>query len=251
MQIRFVLLLALAVFSTQALAAWQDDAKRSFELDEYQKCIEVAKPYKNDNLGLMFLTFSHLQRYVFDDTKSDKVQFKSYLDVLKDKVDADDIDHVYYFVEQRTKPDVVKYANKLLKEAFDNISDISMLPRVYKFLHTEDKKTKKLALKTVARILKPKRKYVKKGGTLRKKDIKIFADAKLIKSLLDNISESKARSILVMIEEPVLQYLPEYSGKYAMKLESKLTKVIQKRKKKHPQSTWFSAVGEARTKSAL
>ncbi len=242
-QARLVLLLLLAVFSSHTLAAWQDDAKRYFELDEYQKCIDIAKPHQNENLGLMLLTFSHLQRYSFNDTKADKKQFKSLLSLLKDKVDAGDLDDIHYFIGQRTRPYVVKHANKLLKEAFGNISDISMLPKVYKFLRTEDNKTKKLVFKTVVRVLKPKRKYVRDGGTLRRKDIEVFSDASLIRGLLDNISESKARSSLLMIEEPVLQYLPEYSGKYAIKLESKITKAMQKRKKKYPQSTWYSATG--------
>lgn len=250
MQTRLMLFLALAAFSSHALANWSDDAKRYFEADEYQKCIDVAKPHKSDNQGLMFLTFSYLQRYVFTDTKVDKKQFKSYMELLEDKVDANDIDSIYYFAEQRTKPRVVKYANNLVKEAFGNINDISMLPRVYKFLHSEDGKTKKLTLKTMLRILKPKRKYVKRGGTLRKKDIAIFTDAKLIKALLNNISESKARSILVMIEEPVLKYLPAYRGKDAIKLEAKLTKAIQKRKKNYPNSTWYSATGETRVVSS-
>ncbi len=240
----FIFLVLTAFASTAVAASWQDQARKHFEADEYEKVIDIAKKQKKDKLGLMFLTFAHLQRYAYNDTKLDKRKYKDYLDMLEDSVTVNDLDNIHYFIKQDDKPDVVKTARKLLKAAFKNISDISDIPKVIKFLDNEDQKTRKLALDTIKRLISVKRKYVNKGGTLRDKDILIMQDEKLIRALLNHVSDAKARNILVMIEQPVLAYLGDYDDAAITKLEIKINKAIAKREKKHPDSTWYSASGK-------
>lgn len=240
-------------YSVQALA-WESGAKKLFEDDEYEQVIDIAKDHKKSKeskLGLMFLTFSHLQKYELNNTKSDKTQYKNYLEVLEDKVTVTSLDNIQYFIELSDKPEVVKVAQKVLKQAFKNINEAKYISKLVGFVKSDNKKTRKLALKTINRLMKPKRKYVLKGGTLRDEDILPMQDEALIRALLDQAKDSKARDILVMIERPVLAYIADYEGKAIAKIQKKILKAIAKREKKYPDSSWYSATGKVKNKAVM
>ena len=216
--------------------AWQSDSKKLFEDDAYEQVIEVAKDHKKDKdnkMGLMLLTFSHLQKYELQNTKSDKTQYKNYLEVLEDVMTVSHLDDLDYFIEQKDKPDVVKLAQKILKGAFKNINEVKYTPKLLSFIKSDDKKTRKIALATVKRLFKNKRKYISKGGTLRDGGIKAMQDEKMIRALLNLAKESKARDSLIYIERPVLAYIDDYEGKKIDKIKKKILKAIKKREKKY------------------
>ncbi len=238
----------LFLFSTTSFSSdWVSAAKRDFERDEYEACIEKSIDHKKDShVALMLLSFCHLQLAEFNGTSSDKKKFKNYFGQLKDSVNVEDINEIKYFSLQGDKPEVVKNARTLLKAAFKNINNVEEIKYLLPFLEAEDKKTRKLAASSIKKILGIKRKYVSKGGTLRNKDIAVMQDEKVIRSLLENMDISDAFSALVMIEQPVLSYLDEYDGKQAIKLRKKIDRAIEKREKKYPESSWYSAKGVKR-----
>jgi len=227
-------------------AAWVSKAKKLFENDEYQQVIEIAEPHRKENIGAMFLAFSHLQENIFNGTKYDKEMFKQFKLQLEAKTTADDIDDLLYFVNRNDKPEVVKEARRLSGVAFKNIKQIEDVPKLVKFLGSTDEEARKLALSSIYRIIEPKRKYVEKGGTLRGKDIQVMGSSKLIVPLLDRVEVKEAYRTLVMIEEPVLQHLGKYDGPQYSKLDVDINKAIGKRKQKFPESNWYSAVGKKR-----
>ena len=230
----------------QAEQAWVRRAKQLFEADEYQEVIELAGPHRKKNIGAMFLAFSHLQENIFNGTKYDKEMFKQFRLQLEAKTTANDIDDLLYFVNLNDKPEVVKESRKLSGKAFKNIKQIEDVPKLVQFLGSNDEGARKLALQSISRILKPKRDYVNKGGTLRKKDINVMGSSKLIVPLLDRVEAKDARNALLMIEEPTLKYLGRYEGPEYTKLDVELNKRIGKRKEKYPESNWYSAVGKKR-----
>jgi hypothetical protein len=242
---RFVLVVLLSALSTQAFA-WQSKAKKLFEDDEYEACIELTEKYKKNNQANMFLAFSHLQENVFNKTKYDKEKFKAYNMRLEAKLGINDIDELLYFVGLSDKPYVVKEARSLAKKVFKNISDIDDVPKLVSFLKVEDEDTRKLALSSIKRILKPKRDYVKKGGTLREKDYDVMRSKTLIKALVGQLPLGDAKSALVLVEEPALPYLSEAASVESAALEAKINKAIASRQKKYPESNWHSAVGKKR-----
>ena len=242
----FIALIFLA-FATQTHAAsWSNKAKKLFEDDEYEACIELTENYKKNNQANMFLAFSHLQENVFNKTQYDKEKFKAYKLRLEAKLTLQDMDDLLYFVNLDDKPYVVKEARKLAKTVFKGISDIEDVPKLVTFLKVKDEDTKKLALSSILRILKPKRAYVNKGGTLREKDIRVMNSKALITALVQHMDISAAKSSLVLIEEPVLPYLAKAESVNAPKLEQTINKKIQSRLKKFPESNWYSAVGKKR-----
>ena len=247
-KVNYLIAFLCFTFSVQAMA-WVDETKKLFENDKYEEVIKIASEHKKDKkrrIGIMFLTFSHLQKYELNDSKSDKRQYKNYLEVLEDNVSISDLDDINYFIEQFDKPEVVKVAQKALKVAFKNIEDVKDVPNLLKFIKSENKKTRKIALGTVKKFMKAKRKYVNKGGTLREEGIVVMQDEQLIRALLDHAKDSKAKDILISIERPVLAYIGDYEGKAISKIEEKILKAIMKREKKYPESSWYSATGKVR-----
>ncbi|MCF6235803.1 MAG: hypothetical protein L3J70_05430 [Gammaproteobacteria bacterium] len=248
------LILLFAIFaSTSVSANWQSSAKQYFENDEYEKVIELVKDHKkdkNDKFALMLATFSHLQEYSYTNTKRDKKQYQGNMELLEDSIATKDLNSLLYFTQLADKPDVAKAAQKLLKQVFKQIEDINDAPLVIEFLDSEDTKTRGIALNAMKRMIAPLRKHVTKGGTLRGKDITIMQDKKLISSLLNHAGDSKAAAILLLIEEPVLAYTPQYDDISVSKLESKISKAIIKREKKYLDSNWYSATGKIKQEAA-
>ncbi len=242
-----LILLFITFASTSVSANWQSSAKQYFENDDYEKVIELVKDRKRDKnskLALMLATFSHLQEYSYTGAKRDKKQYQGNMEVLEDSIVTKDLNDLLYFTRLADKPDVAKAAQKLLKQVFKQIEDINDAPLIIEFINSENKKTRSIALDAMKRMIAPLRKHVTKGGTLRGKDITIMQDKKLITSLLNHAEDSKAAAILLLIEEPVLAYIPQYDDISVTKLESKIRKAIIKREKKHPESNWYSATGK-------
>lgn len=239
-----VLISGLAFAQTDK--AWIQKARTQFENDEYQAVIELVEPYRKDTVGAMFLTFSYLQESIFNGTRYDKEMYKQFKLQVEAKITADQIPDLLYFVNLTDKPEVVKEARRLSGAAFKNISQIEDVPKLVTFLSSGDEGARKLALSSIKRIIEPKREYVEKGGTLRAKDIQVMGSPKLIVPLLDRLSEKDAFRTLVMIEQPVLTFLPRYEGPTYTELDVDINKAIAERREKYPQSNWYSAVGKSR-----
>jgi len=241
------LLICFCFLSSGVFAqSWVSKAKKLFENDEYQKVISFTEAKKKEKMGRMFLAYSHLQESIFNKTKYDKEKFKGYNMWLEAKCGINDISNILYFINLNDKPYVVKEARKLAKKTFKNINKIEDVPTLLTFLKSTDVDSRKLALSTITRILTPKRKYVNDGGTMRSKDIQIMGSKTLITSLLENVQENNAKKALIIIEEPVLQFTGQFAGNDTTKLETTINKKIAKRKKKYPDSNWYSATGKNR-----
>ncbi len=243
--LRFTALILLFTLSLPSMAAsWEGKGKKLFENDKYQDVIELVEEYRKDRehrIALMLMAFSHLQLYEFNDTKTDKKAFKRYYELLEDKVDAQDLEDILYFIRQTDKPEVVEEARDLLKVAFGNVKKMNEVSILLPFTRVEDEKTRELAFNTLEEIMAVKRKYVEEGGTLRERDITIMSDEKLIRALLENVLISDAYGSLEYIEAPVLDYISDYEGDKIGKLEGAIKKSITKRLKEFPDSSWFSA----------
>lgn len=241
-----IIVLALVGSSSAAFAEerWIGAAKKLFENDEYEKCIEMAEPHRKQNIAAMLLAFSHLQENIFNQRNYDKEKFKSYQMQLEAKTSVDDVKDFLYFVNQTDKPAVVKEARSLARDAFKSVTQVEVIPKLVYFLGTDDVDSQALALAAIKRIIVPKRSYVSKGGTLRPKDIKIMQSKKLILPLLERVEMRDAQKTLLEIEEPVLQFTASFEGKEIAKLETQINKAVAKREKRFPESNWYSAVGK-------
>lgn len=236
-------MLLLAASQVSAVANFSQ-IERLFEDAQYEKTLEAAKAHKGSTTGLMFLAFANLQLYEFTNAKHYKNQYKSLFDNVEAKAGVDDLPRILYFVNRTSMPPVVKEATKLAKNVFKSLYKMEDIAKLTPFVKADDKNVKKYALDAIERILKPKRKMVEKGGTLRSKDIAVMQNPQLIQVLLMNASESSARGALEAIEQPVLSHTAKYMDKNVAKVEMNINKDIAKRKKKYPNSNWYSATGK-------
>ena len=235
----------LTASSVASAQGWAPQARRLFERDEYQRCIDLLEPHRKNVVAAMFLGFSHLQESVFNGKKYDKEKWKSYRDYIEARMSPDNIKDLLYFVEFADKPPVVKEARKLAGKAFKAVKDMSEISRLTGFLDSSDEDTRELALKAIERNLSLKRKYVNKGGTLRRQDVEVMDSNRLIRKLLDHIEDKGASKALLQIESPVLAHLSRYNGEAYLKLETSIHMAIAKREKKYPDSSWASATGKS------
>lgn len=237
----------ISLFATTAQAAtWTAQAKKLFEDDKYEACIALTEKYNKDNQAVMFQAFSYLQQSIFSQSKLDKEKFKAHMSKLELSLGVDDMNDLLYFVKLSDKPYVVKEARSLVKDVFKNMHEIEDVPKLLVFLKVDDEDTRKLTLSTIERILKPKRDYVNKGGTLREKDYDVMSSATVIKALVEQLPLSDAKGALLLIEEPALAHLSGSDDLEAAKLEVAINKKIVARQKKFPNSNWYSATGKIR-----
>jgi len=226
---------------------WAVKARQLFEQDEYDQVIKIAKTHKKEMAGTMFLAFSYMQNGLYNNSPSDKTQSKNYISILKEKVSVDHLDDLSFFTDQRDKPDVVKSSKMLLSQGFKNIKVIDQLPKVLRFLESPNDDVKKLASTTCTRLVSPLRTVVNKGGTMRKKDVRILNNEKNIRRLLGSLDSANSSKCLKLIEQPVLKYSSSYSASLkSAKLEKDINNAIAKREKKYPNSNWYSAIGKKR-----
>lgn len=236
----------MLVVSSAHAATWESKGKALFEKDEYEQCIRYLDPYKKDKMAMMLLSFCHLQESILTESKQQKSAYASYYERVREKLSLDDINAVYYFISQYDKPVVVEKARRLAGQIFDGVSDIDDLDKLTPFMTVKDSQAQEMVFSTVVRILEPKREYVGDGGTLRSKDVRAMSSESLIIGMLDNVGVSGSRKALTLIEEPVLAYTSNYSGKDIMKLEKKIRSRVAKRQARFPGSNWYSATGKKR-----
>jgi hypothetical protein len=245
----FLSLILLAAASSCFASNWESRAKQAFNIDEYQKCIEIVNSVKGDTDGLyrsMFLAFSNLQLYQYTKAKEYQSQYQAHLKGVEARAQISDLNKVLYFVNLNDKPEVVKASRNLTKKILNGMHKIEEVPLLISFAESTDMQVRDLSFDAMRRIFKVKRDVVKKGGNLRAIDMKIMSEPNLIKILLKNASSSKAANVLVLIEEPVLKHADGIADAHVAKVQANVVKAAASRQKKYPNSNWYSATGQVR-----
>jgi hypothetical protein len=245
--ISMVMLFSLFIFSATSVHAFDDTAKKYFDGGQYEECIkkvESLPDFKKDISNVMLIAFSNLQLYNFTKQKYFNNEYKAYYDMLVAKSGVDQLTNILFFVNSSDKPDVVKASRKLLKEIFNNLYKIEDIVKILPFTKSSDEDVREYAFSAIERIMDPIRDIVKNGGTMRPVDIQYFTNKEVITTAIDNINISKARDILLLIEEPAIPYLENAQGNESLKVHETILKKINDRKKKYPDSSWYSATGK-------
>lgn len=241
------LMLASVFLFAGNLYAFDETAKKYFDGGLYEECIkrvESLPDFKKDISNVMLIAFSNLQMYNFTKQKYFNNEYKAYYDMIVAKSGVDHLDNILFFVNSSDKPDVVKDARKLLKEIFKNLYKIEDIVKILPFATSSDKDVREYAFSAIERIMDPIREIVNKGGTMRPVDILYFTNKDVIATAIDNINISKAQQILLLIEEPAIPYLENAKSNESLKIHEKILREISDRKKKFPNSFWYSATGK-------
>jgi hypothetical protein len=251
----------LTAFGQANLNSWQKSAFKYFQNDEYENSEKIVKQHSEDRFSKILIAFIHHQQWVYSRSKSQKEVAKGDYKALTQSLGIQDIDYLALVAQEKDKPSSAKMAKKLLQKTFKNLHSNEDVPILVEYLSVPEPDLNKYSLDTLRRILSNRRRVVKKGGSLRKKDIKMMTDPALLNQLMANVSQeeigrkkptyakgiSKAVSCLVLIEEPSLSTMENLSGLSVEKARVKVQKAINSRKKKYPQSSWHSATGKTRS----
>ena len=250
MRVGSIVLLIALLAGGVAAGPKPDAGLKHYIAHEFDKAIDSCKG-GDDFASRTVLGLSFLEKYNLYKVKSDRDQARMYLKILKVDVTLKHATTIDRFLGVEGNPHGNKEAGKLLNEAFKKArtQDDVMLMTTF-LLPYKGTDVNKSALYYIRKRLDPVRDYVSGGGMMPKADQKLFSNRKLIepivKALADKVTDSYAKSCLILIEEPALSYLEavEMIGPVADSIVG-IKKAMAKRQKKHPESTWFSAYGQA------
>jgi hypothetical protein len=242
------------LFASGNLYAFDEVAKNLFDNGQYEECIQrlKSKPdLRKQRDNVMLLAFSNYQLYNFTNQKTFDKEFDSFYDLLREKVEVDDLKGLLFFVNSSDKPEVVKSSRELLKAVFKSMHKIDDIVKILPFANSTDKKTREFAFDTMVSIMKPIRNIVKKGGTMRPVDLVYFQNKDVIKSAMENVDISATREVLVLIEEPALEIIDSANNPKLKDISEAITGAVNDRKKDYPNSLWYSATGKQVKASGL
>lgn len=229
------------------LAGKGSDGLQLYVDHQFDQAIEQCKGGK-DITSKLVLALSHTERYNIYKDKVDKEQAGIYLKLLEVDVNMDNVDSITKFLEIAGNPNGNKEAADLLKIAFKNSkATTDHIMKMAEFLDpAKGVEVNKMALSAIEKKLSPVRDYVVKGGTMPEEMQKLFVNKALLQPMIACLGNEKtasaAKSCLVEIEEPVLVLLEQQEmTKSVSDTIVAVKKAIEKRQKKHPDSTWFSA----------
>ncbi len=246
--------LAMFIITTGACTLAAAGTKGGFQhyVDhEFDEAIESCKGGK-DVTARLVLGLSHTERYNIYKDKTDKERAGMYIDLLEVDVTLEHAAVIRTFLNVKGNQNGNKVALALLKKSFANTKSVPEHMLLIASFVTPDQSVdvRKAALYVISRRLGPVRDYVSKGGSMPKemKD-RVFTNVQLLNPVVDALSEkataSAARKCLVLIEEPALKYLEDRElTKPISDTIVSIKKAMARRKKKHPDSTWYSAYSE-------
>lgn len=235
------------LFSSSNLYAFDEAAKKLFDNGQYDECIQRLKSlrdFKKDLSNVMLAAYSNVQLYNFTKQNDFSNEYDTLQDLLREKVGVDDLNSILFFVNSSDKPAVVKSARELLDDIFVKLHKIEDVVKLLPFASSSDKEVREYAFDTMERIMEPIRGIVKDGGTMRPVDLRYFQNSAIINSAIENINISTAQDILVLIEEPALKFLSDSKSADATEVSEKIADEIKDRKKRYPNSSWYSATGK-------
>jgi hypothetical protein len=242
-----IMIALIVVLLSSNLYAFDESAKKLFDDGQYDECIQKVESlpnFKKQISNVMLLAYSNFQLYNFTKQKHYNNEYSAYYELLLAKSGVDDLRSILFFVNSSDKPEVVKSARKLLKDIFKNLHKIEDIVNLLPFASSSDKEVREYAFESIQRIMEPIRDIVKEGGTMRPVDVRFFQNKDVINTAIESINISTAQKILILIEEPAIEYLNNSKSTGSLKVYEKINSEIKDRKKKYPNSSWYSATGK-------
>lgn len=233
------------------LAVWAanpEKALKEYANHEFDQAIKSCEGGK-DFLSRLIAGLSYEEKAALYKSKPDREQASAYRKVLQVSVsmgNVPDLERVLK-VEGNTRGN--KVAAKLLTQALKSALTPEELIQVCRFLDPNmDVSVNRIALGALNKRLKAIRAYVNKGGSMPDGERKLFTNTKFIRDIMSALYDKRtggmARSCLVQIEEPALPELEKVElTRPTSDTIVAIKKAIEVRKKRFPESEWFSASG--------
>jgi len=256
-------------WAEQPLLAWERTALKTFDINNYDKVIAMAREQDDDPNGNapLFIYFSHAQKYYLEKNRASAVYYKQQYNILLNRLSGSNIAVLTRLVAMPQTSWNKKINNKFLGAAFERAGNEKHLGSILFCLTSSSPDVANQAIKGLRSILQRKREIVMNGGTLSEADREWMSDQRLLKLLVRKTGESVnpmagfmsklpafarkkatggAAACLALIEDPALPMLREAASMGNANAASTI-QLIQDargaRLARYPDSTWYSAAG--------
>jgi len=156
-------------WAEQPLLAWEQTALKSFDRNDYNKVIDLAKDQDRDpnrNVALL-VYFSHAQKYYMDRNRASAIHYKQQYHALLNRLSGTNLAVLTRLVAM-PQMSWNKKINKLFLDAtFERAGRDEHLGAILFYLEGPDPDITKGAIKGLHAILQRRRNIVMNGGTLK------------------------------------------------------------------------------------
>lgn len=265
----FVVSAEAVTWAEQPLLPWEEATLRSFDKNDYDKVIDLAKEQQNDpnDNAPLFIYFSHAQKYYLEKNRASAIYYKQQYNMMTTRLSGSNLAVLTRLVAMPQTSWNKKINDKFLDAAFTKDGNEKYLGAVLYYLISLDPVVAKAAINGLRSILQRKRQIVMNGGTLSHNDRVWMSDERLIKLLVRKTGESVnpmagfmsklpafarkkavggASACLALIEDPALQLLQEAATMGNANAASTIQLIHDARGARlarYPGSTWYSATG--------
>jgi hypothetical protein len=265
----FVVSAEAVTWADQPLLPWEEATLRSFDKNDYDKVIDLAKEQQNDpnDNAPLFIYFSHAQKYYLEKNRASAIYYKQQYNMMTTRLSGSNLAVLTRLVAMPQTSWNKKINDKFLDAAFTKDGNEKYLGAVLYYLISLDPVVAKAAINGLRSILQHKRQIVMNGGTLSHSDRVWMSDERLIKLLVRKTGESVnpmagfmsklpafarkkavggASACLALIEDPALQLLQEAATMGNANAASTIQLIHDARGARlarYPGSTWYSATG--------
>jgi hypothetical protein len=265
----FVVSAEAVTWADQPLLPWEEATLRSFDKNDYDKVIDLAKEQQNDpnDNAPLFIYFSHAQKYYLEKNRASAIYYKQQYNMMTTRLSGSNLAVLTRLVAMPQTSWNKKINDKFLDAAFTKDGNEKYLGAVLYYLISLDPVVAKAAINGLRSILQHKRQIVMNGGTLSHNDRVWMSDERLIKLLVRKTGESVnpmagfmsklpafarkkavggASACLALIEDPALQLLQEAATMGNANAASTIQLIHDARGARlarYPGSTWYSATG--------
>ncbi|MCZ6689039.1 MAG: hypothetical protein O7H41_05500 [Planctomycetota bacterium] len=271
MALGMVVLLACPAPGTAPAAKeeWLVLGMDAFRRAQYDESLELANAATTGprNSSRIVKFFCYLEKSLKSRDRGETLAWKGDYKPLYAAIRAEDVT-LLRGLEDSGGAYTKKYALAFIEMALKQITHLRDIDSIRTHLHSQDRKTAYAAVAALGKVLASRRKLVDEGGTLSDTDQKIFGDPTILRPLVAMLRYEKSAGeqvkdfipeafrgdvaarpddCLVYIEAPALAYLKEKQGEAGdrgVDAQATIHKVIYRRIKKYPGSTWASATGE-------
>ena len=251
------------------LLAWEKNALKLFDRNDYNKVIDLAREQDSDPSGNapLFIYYGHAQKYYLERDRASAIYYKQQYGVIFNRLSGANLAVLSRLVVMPHMSWNKKINQKFLDAAFQKAGNEKHIGAILFYLESHEPDVAKGAIKGLRAILQRKRDIVLNGSALSSADRTWMSDPRLLQLLVKKTGESVspiagfmskmpafarkkvmggAAACLGLIEDPALPMLREAASMGNANAAAAI-QLIQDAKgarlAKYPDSTWYSATG--------
>jgi hypothetical protein len=261
---------AAVQWEERPLLAWEEDALRAFDKNDFDRAMDMARDERKDPNGNapLIIYYCQAQKYYLERDRNAAVYYKQHYNSVLNRLRGDNLSVLTRIAMMPSVSWNSKINKTFMDKAFENAGDDEFLGSLLFYVEKGDPDVAKAAIRGLQTILQKKRNIVNNGGSLGKADQEWMSDPRLLKLLIGITGQAMnpmagfmskipafvrqkamggAPACLALIEDPALPLLRDAATMGNANAAAAI-QLIQDAKgarlAKFPDSTWYSATGK-------